>query len=86
MIEVLLGLIPGGQAAAVAAAVLGALAGLWRVYVMGRRSERAKRGREALASAEARLEMHRESTKAEREAAGMTDEEARKEAMKWSRH
>jgi hypothetical protein len=31
---------------------------------------------------EERLEMHREATAAERQAAGMTDEEARKEAMK----
>lgn len=38
-----------------------------------------------LAAVEDRLEMDREATAAERKAAGMTDDEARAEALKWSR-
>lgn len=51
----------------------------------GSAAERAKQAERDRKAREERLEMHREATDAEREAAAMTDEEARKEAMKWSR-
>lgn len=65
-----------------AAAVAGFLA--W-VRNTGVKAERAKQARKELAAAQDRLEMDREATEAERQAAGMTDEEASKEALKWAR-
>lgn len=66
------------------------LAVLLGIYLKGRsdanttaRMERMKR--EAKAN-EDRLEMHREATEIERKVAGMTDEEARREADKWAGH
>jgi outer membrane murein-binding lipoprotein Lpp len=59
------------------------------IYMKGRADAKAKAKeaqmqREAKAKEE-RLEMNREATEAERKAAGMTDEEAKKEAMKWAK-
>lgn len=51
----------------------------------GARLEREKHGRERLAAIEDRLEMDREATADERKAAGMTDAEAKAEALKWSK-
>ena len=52
----------------------------------GAKKERAKTMAKDLKAAEDRLEMDREATAAERQAAGMTDDEARAEALKWARH
>ncbi|HWK14653.1 MAG TPA: hypothetical protein VNS02_09680 [Rhizobiaceae bacterium] len=74
------GLIAGIVAALVGAAVL---------YVKGRSDGAAKAAnkslKDKLASKEEQLEMHREANDAEREAAGLSDEAARKEALKWAR-
>lgn len=56
-----------------------------RGRLSGARLERDKQAAGNLAAAEDRLEMDREATAAERKAAGMTDDEARVEAMKWAR-
>lgn len=61
------------------------LYGLWRARQSGINTERARQTKEKLAAAEDRLEMDREATAIERRASGMTDEEARKEAMRWVR-
>lgn len=66
---------------AAGAAILGLLK--YRSSVI--KGERAKRMAEMLASAEDRLEMDREATEAERAAARLSDEEARKEALKWAK-
>lgn len=63
----------------------GVLLALWKARQSGVKAERAKRALRDMAAREDRLEMDREATQAERKAAGMTDDEARKEAMKWSR-
>ena len=47
--------------------------------------ERAKTAQRTIAAKDEQLEMHREATKAERDAAALSDEQARKEAMKWAR-
>ena len=51
----------------------------------GSAAERAKQAAKDRKAREERLEMHREATDAERRAGELTDEEARKEAMKWNR-
>lgn len=68
----------------IVAAAAAVIAG-WKLRQSGVNSERAKQSAERLAAAEDRLEMDREATAAERKAAGMTDDEAKAEAMKWSR-
>ncbi|MER8827247.1 hypothetical protein NKH73_14255 [Mesorhizobium sp. M0938] len=59
------------------------------LYVAGgvnrAKKEAAKQAAGKLAAAEDRLEMDREATEAERQAAGLTDDAARKEAEKWAR-
>ena len=64
---------------------LGLLFGAWKIDRNATNRERAKQAAGKLAVAEDRLEMDREATAAERKAAGMTDDKARAEAMKWSR-
>lgn len=69
--------------------IVGAIAaafGAWKVRQSGVNAERARQDRDKLASTEDRLEMDREATAVERRTGGMSDEEARKEAMRWSRH
>ncbi|TIO14915.1 MAG: hypothetical protein E5X86_22600 [Mesorhizobium sp.] len=67
------------------AAVVGGLG----LYVAGginrAKKEAAKQAAGKLAAAEDRLEMDREATAAERQAAGMTDAEAREVATKWAK-
>lgn len=67
----------------------GGAVALWFAYIFGRKSgtavAEARRERERLAAERERHEMDREATAAEKRAAGMTDEEAREEAMKWAR-
>jgi outer membrane murein-binding lipoprotein Lpp len=67
------------------AAAGAALLAFWRVYAMGQNSVKAKQAKKELAAAKDRLEMDREATVAERNAAGMTDAEARAEAEKWAK-
>ncbi|RWK53494.1 hypothetical protein [Mesorhizobium sp.] len=67
------------------AAVIGGLG----LYVAGginrAKKEAANQAAGKLATAEDRLKMDREATAAEREAAGMTDAEAREVATKWAK-
>lgn len=67
-------------------AVFGALA---TAYLKGRgegeAKEKAKTAQRTIAAKDEQLEMHREATKAERDAAALSDEQARREAMKWAR-
>lgn len=67
------------------AAAGAALIAFWRVYAMGQNSVKAKQAKKELAAAKDRLEMDREATAAERQATGMTDDAARKEAEKWAK-
>lgn len=63
-----------------------AVAGAWfKGRLSGAKAERNKQAAGKLAAAEDRLEMDREATAAERATAGMTDEQARKEAEPWVR-
>lgn len=55
-----------------------------RGRVIGARLERSKADAGKLHAAEERLEMDREATAAERKAAGMSDDDARKEAIRWA--
>lgn len=63
-----------------------ALWGLWKARQSGVNSERVRQMKEKLAATKDRLQMDREATTIERRTVGMTDDEARKEAMRWSRH
>lgn len=67
----------------------GAVVALLIAYIKGgmdtARKAEAKQTADKLRAAEDRLEMDREATEAERKASGMTDEEARREAMKWAK-
>jgi outer membrane murein-binding lipoprotein Lpp len=63
-------------------ALFGALK--WRSSII--KGERAKQAADKLAAAEDRLEMDREATAVERAAARLSDDEARKEALKWAKH
>lgn len=69
-----------------AGAVVGALA---TAYLKGRgegvAKEKAKAAKRESAAKDEQLEMHREATEAAREAAALSDEQARKEAMQWAR-
>lgn len=67
-----------------AGAIAAILAG-WKLRQSGIDAERARRTEEKLAIAEDRLEMDREATTIERQVSAMSDDEARKEAMRWSR-
>ncbi|WEX07360.1 hypothetical protein [Chelativorans sp. AA-79] len=87
--DALLSLIPGGLVTTLVASISAVLLVIWRAFATGRASgrneERARTSAERSESVEERLEMHREATEAERRAAGTTDEEARKEALKWAK-
>lgn len=66
-----------------------AIAAFAAVYLRGRSDAKAKadlaNARRDAAAREERLEMHREATEIERKVAGQTEDEARKEAMKWAK-
>lgn len=83
----LLSLLAGGQnilllIGAALVALLGAFAG---GRVSGASRERDKQAGRDKAAVEEQLEMHREASEAERQAAALTEEAARKEASKWSK-
>lgn len=71
------------------AAAGAAIAALAVAYFKGQSSatakEKLKAAKRDAAAKEEQLEMHRESTKAERDAAAMSEEKARKEALRWAR-
>lgn len=67
-------------------AALGVVLGGWKLWQSGVNAERARQAKEKLAATEDRLEMDREATAIEQRTAGMTDDEASKEAMRWSKH
>lgn len=68
---------------------LAALAGAAGLYLKGRGdgAARAETGslKKTIAAKDEQLEMHREATKAERDAAALSEAKAREEAMKWAR-
>ncbi|MFK0688001.1 hypothetical protein ACFX5Q_07320 [Mesorhizobium sp. IMUNJ 23033] len=68
------------------AAVLGALGFGLQQRLAGAKAERNKQAAKDLAAVNDRLEMDREATATERQATGMTDEQAKKEAAPWVRH
>lgn len=57
-------------------------------YFKGRNAnaEQLAEARRNMAAAKDRLEMNREATAIERQIAGMSDDEAKEEAMKWAKH
>lgn len=66
-------------------AVVLAVVGGFGLRRSGANAEKAKQAVRDVNAVEERLEMEREATAAEGQAAGMTDEEARKEAMRWAK-
>lgn len=68
----------------IAGAVAAVFAG-WKLRQAGINAERAQQAKEKLAAAENRLAMDKEATAIQRRVSGLTDEEAKKEAMRWSR-
>lgn len=68
----------------IAGAVMGLL-GLWRVYAMGKASQKAKQDAANLRAAQDRVQMGREASAVEHNATSMTDDQARKEAEPWVR-
>lgn len=68
----------------IAGAVAAVFAG-WKLRQAGINAERTRQALEKLAVAEDRLAMDREATAIQRRVSGLTDEEAKKEAMRWSR-
>lgn len=85
MIDALLSLIPGNSLAVTGGAIAAALALAWRIFASGRATERARQADRDMRAMEEQLEMHREADAFERRMRDLRDEEARKEAMKWSR-
>jgi len=67
-------------------AVFGALA---TAYLKGRgegaAKEKAKTAQRTIAAKDEQLEMHREATKAERDAAALSEAKAREEALRWAK-
>ncbi|WP_027036512.1 hypothetical protein [Mesorhizobium ciceri] len=70
-------------------AILSAVVGGVSLFVAGgirrAKQDKAKQAARDLAAAQDSLEMNREATAAERQAAGMTDDQARAEATKWAK-
>ena len=83
--EALLSLVPGGWLTAAGGALAVLAAALWRAVTLGRSIERARTAMRDLEAKEEELEMHRDATQIERRSRDLADEDARKEALKWSR-
>lgn len=83
--EALLSLVPGGWLTAAGGALAVLAAALWRAVTLGRSIERARTAMRDLEAKEEELEMHRDATEIERRSRDLADEDARKEALKWSR-
>ncbi len=69
--------------------IVGAVAAIfvgWKFRQSGVEAERALQAKEKLAAVEDRLKMDREATDIERHVSSLSEDEARKEAMRWSRH
>ena len=62
-----------------------AVLGGWKLRQSGVNAEHSRQTKEKLAAVEERLEMNREATEIERRVTGMSDGEARKEAMRWAK-
>lgn len=76
----------GGQLVlAIGAGIAALVAAYAKGHSNGEAKAEAKRAQEEIDALEDRLEMYRDADAAEREAAGMSDDDALKEAMKWSR-
>lgn len=75
----------GGYLLTAGAAVVALIGIILKSRLDGARLEREKRDAEKLRAAEDRLAMDREAMEEDRKAAGMSDVEAREEAMKWAR-
>lgn len=67
----------------------GAMAAAFGIYAKGRSDAKAKAETKSLkrtvAAKDEQLEMNREATKAERDAAALSEAKAREEAAKWAR-
>jgi len=85
MIEAILALIPGGWATAILAGIGALGVALWRAFAAGKKSAEGEQAVEDREAVKERLEMHRDATEAERKAAGMSDDEAKQEALKWAK-
>lgn len=85
MLSAILGLLQSPTLLAIGGGFIAVLVAFFKGRVSGAQKERAKQDRARIEALGDRLEMDRESTAAERQAAGMSDEEARKEALKWAR-
>jgi outer membrane murein-binding lipoprotein Lpp len=70
---------------AIGAGIIGALGFGFQQRLAGARAERNRQATKDLAAAQDRVEMNREATDIERQTAGMTDDQARKEAAPWVR-
>lgn len=70
---------------AIFAAVVGAIGLAFQQRLAGAKAERNKHLKADNAALKDRVEMDREATDIERKTAGMSDDEARKEALKWAR-
>lgn len=79
----LLSLLLNPTVLAIVAGVLGALGWGWKQRRAGRAEGEAKLAKARQKTAEELHEMDREATEAERKAATLSDDEARKEALKW---
>lgn len=87
MPEAILSLFSGGTGYLVGGGVIFIiwLLTIFKAVLWGANRQEEKQAVDKLKEAEERLEMDREATEAERKAAGMTDDEARKEAMRWAK-
>ena len=85
MIEALLSLVPGNAFTLIGGALAAALALAWRIFAAGRATERSRQADKDRQAMEEQLEMHREADAFERSMRDLADEEARREALKWSR-
>lgn len=71
--------------AAAGAGIAALVAAYFKISSDAVAKERAKAAQRTIAAKEEQLEMHREATKAERDAAALSEEHARREAMKWAK-
>lgn len=78
MIDLLFSLIPGGQLTALLAGLAAVFAGIWRVYAMGKKSERVR-------ASEERIKARDLSDQIDNDIGALPSGEARDELKKWGR-
>lgn len=67
------------------AAIAAVVAAYFKIGSDAKAKERIKAAKREIAAKEEQLEMYREATKAERDAAALSDATAREEALRWAR-